>query len=274
MDINAPLRLLRIIIIVLMSMVVAPVLAQFGDPISHVAGSLPGGIGGDEIGSIYASIMKSFIIGIDVAGVMMIARAGFTLTFVQGDDQLVKARKTIGYVATALILMNLAVPMRDAFVAYQTNGANILKVEVVGLLSYFETLLAITAILFIIISGIRAVTAYGKEDGTTHLKQAVIGVVSGIFLISVKTLIVNAVIVDRTPSPLLAVIKTALLVVLGFIALIATVVLIWAGLLMIVNVGKDEQYTKAKALAGRVLIGLVVILVSMAIVQFVISAGA
>lgn len=268
---SAIVRLLRIGIFALMATIASPALAQFGDAISHVSGTLVSGIGGNEIGSIYASIMRSLVIGIDVAGVVMIARMGFTLTFVQGDDQLTKARKTIGYVTTALILINLALPMRDAFIAYQTNGAEILTVEIIGLLRYFETMLAIAAILFIIISGIRAVTTYGKEDGPEHLKRTIFGVMSGIALITVKTLIVNAIVVERTPAPLLAIIKSFLLIVLGFVALAATVVLIWAGFLMIINLGKDEQYTKAKALVGRVAIGLVVILVSMAVVQLVIT---
>jgi hypothetical protein len=38
-----------------------------------------------------------------------------------------------------------------------------------------------------------------------------------------------------------------------------------------VNLGKDEQYTRAKNLVIRVAIGLIVILVSLALVHFMIA---
>jgi hypothetical protein len=60
--------------------------------------------------------------------------------------------------------------------------------------------------------------------------------------------------------------------ILGLGAFAATIVLIWAGLLMILNLGKEDQYTRAKTLVIRVAIGLIVILVSLAVVQFVIIA--
>jgi len=42
--------------------------------------------------------------------------------------------------------------------------------------------------------------------------------------------------------------------------------------MMILNVGSDDQYSKSKALIGRVLIGLVIILFSYFIVSFISSA--
>jgi len=60
-------------------------------------------------------------------------------------------------------------------------------------------------------------------------------------------------------------------VVLGIAGLLAVTAVIYAGLLMIVNFGKEEQYSRAKGLVIRVGIGLVVILSSLAIVNLVIA---
>ncbi len=242
----------------------------FEDTIQHVGGALSSGIGGAEFGSIYQVIIQSLVGIASILGVVMIVRTGLTLTISQDEGQFAKAKKTIIAVSAALIIINLAPRIAEAFIAYQSGGAGILDTEIRGLLSFFETVAAITAIIFLIVSGIRAVISYGGEDGGTHMKRAIISIGAGILIIAAKLLIVNAVVYERTPSGILSIISTFMTLLLGFIAFVATIVLIWAGLLMIANLGKDEQYTRAKNLVIRVGIGLIVILVSLALVQFVI----
>jgi hypothetical protein len=246
--------------------------AFFEDTIQHVAGPLSAGIGGAEFGSIYRVITESFIGIVTLIGIVMIIRAGLSLTLKQEEGGLEKARNTIIAVGAALIIINLAPRIADAFLAYQGGGAGIIETEVRGLLSFFESLAAITAIIYLIVSGIRAVISYGGEEGTTHLKRAVIAVGSGLLLIAVKLLILDAVVTERTPGKVLLAISRLIQAILGLGAFAATIVLIWAGLLMILNLGKEDQYTRAKTLVIRVAIGLIVILVSLAVVQFVIIA--
>lgn len=243
----------------------------FEDTIQHVGGALPNSIGATEFGAIYQTIIESFVGLASVVGIFMIVRTGLGLAASQDEGQLEKAKKTIISVSIALIIINLAPRIAAAFLAYQSGGAGMLDTEVRGLLSFFETVAAITAIIFIIISGIRAVTSYGGEDGTAHLKRAIFGIGAGILLIAVKLLILNAVVIERTPSGLLAIVSKFMQVLLGFGAFIATIVLIWAGLMMIVNLGKDDQYTRAKNLVIRVGLGLILILISLALVRFVIE---
>lgn len=243
----------------------------FEDTIQHVGGVLPSGLGGTEFGSIFQTIIQSFIGVVTAVGIVMIIRAGLTLTISQDEGQLEKTRKVVFGVAAALIIINLAPRIAEAYLAYKSGGPGIIDTEVRGLLRFFETVAAITAIVFIIISGIRAVISYGGDDGAAHLKRALLGVGAGILLIATKLLIVDAVVTERTPGKLLTLISKFMQVILGFGAFVATIVLIWAGLLMIVNLGNDEQYTRAKNLVIRVGIGLIVILTSLAIVRFVIS---
>lgn len=246
--------------------------AFFEDTIQRVAGPLLNPVlGGAEFGNIYKVMMESFLGVVSLVGIVMIVRAGLMLAASQEEGQLEKARKVIINVSVALILLNLAPHIAEALLGYNRGGVDIIKQELIGLLNFFETVAAVAAIVFIIVSGVRAVTTYGGEDGPAHLKRALIGVGAGILLIATKGLIVRAVVTERTPNAILGIIKTFVEAVLGLGALVATIVLIWAGLLMIVNLGKDEQYTRAKTLVVRVGIGLIVILSSMAIVQFVIS---
>ncbi|MDD5040850.1 MAG: hypothetical protein PHX87_01725 [Candidatus Peribacteraceae bacterium] len=245
--------------------------AFFEDTINHVGGALPNAIGATEFGSIYQTIIQSFAGIVSIVGIVMIIRAGLLLTISDDEGQYEKSKKTIIAISMALIIINLAPRIAEAFLAYQSGGSAIIDEEVRGLLGFFETVAAITAIIFIIVSGIRAVISYGGEDGTAHLKRAILGVGAGILLIAAKFLILNAVVVERTPSGLLSIISKFMQALLGFGAFVATIVLIWAGLLMIVNLGKDEQYTRAKNLVIRVGIGLIVILISLALVRFVIG---
>ncbi|OIO55820.1 hypothetical protein AUJ46_00155 [Candidatus Peregrinibacteria bacterium CG1_02_54_53] len=242
----------------------------FEDTIQHVGGSLSSGIGGAEFGSIFQVMIESLVGMVSLVGIVMIVRTGLTLTISQDEGQFAKAKKTIIAVSAALIIINLAPRIAEALISYQSGGAGILDTEIKGLLSFFETVAAITAIIFLIVSGIRAVVSYGGEDGWTHLKRAIISIGAGILVIAAKLLIANAVVYERTPSGILSIISKFMQVLLSFGAFVATIVLIWAGLLMIVNLGKDEQYTRAKNLVIRVGIGLIIILVSLALVQFVI----
>jgi len=244
--------------------------AIFEDTISHVAPTLNSGIGGAEFGNIFLVMIQSFLGVVNVVGIFMIVRAGLTLTASQEEGQMEKTKKTIGAVAASLIIINLAPRVAQAFMAYQGGGAAILESEIQGLLNFVESVAAITAIIFIIVSGIRAVASYGGGDGMEHLKRVILSVGAGLLLIALKLLVLDAVIIERTPSGLVVAIARIVRAILAMGAFVATIVLIYAGLLMIINIGKDEQYTRAKSLVLRVGIGLLVILTSMAIVQFVI----
>lgn len=254
-----------------LSLLPATASAFFEDTIQHVGAALPNAIGGTEFGTIFLTIITSMVGVINLVGVLMIVQAGLALAASQDEGQLEKARKVILAVAVALIIINIAPRVAEGLLAYQGGGAAILDEEVRGLIRYFETLAAIIAVIFLIISGIRAVVSYGGEDGTAHLKRAITAVGAGILLIAVKQFILNAVVIERTPSGLLSIISKFIQVVLALGAFVATIVLIWAGLLMIVNLGKEDQYSRAKNLVVRVLIGLVVILISLAVVRFVIE---
>lgn len=242
--------------------------------IGIVAGPLSGSpVDGDNFGDIYASVMILMVGIVDVVGIVWIARAGLTLIISEGEDQIAKARKTIGAVVAALILINLAGPLTDALGDMGAGAAGQISDEVLGIADFFTTAAGLVAVIAIIVSGIRAVTSYGSEEGWTHIKRALIGAISGIVLIGARMFITNAVAVDKNPNQIIEVIVMLLNIVLGVGAFVATLILIYAGFMMIVNISSEDRATKAKNLIIRVGIGLIVILAALAIVNFVVDSG-
>lgn len=243
--------------------------ASYQDAIRTVGGI----IGGDpkNIGELYSRTMVAFLVIVNVVGMIMIVKAGVFLALKQGEDQMGSAKKTIGATAIALVIINLAPQLTSALLTMGSGGGTIISNELIGIAGFIDTIAGAAAIVAIIVSGIRAVTSYGSEDGTTHIKRTVIAVFSGIIIIGAKVAIERSVVSSHSPGELTTVIVKIINIVLGIAGLLAVTAVIYAGLLMIVNFGKEEQYSRAKGLVIRVGIGLVVILSSLAIVNLVIA---
>ncbi|MDD4628852.1 MAG: hypothetical protein PHE68_05705 [Candidatus Peribacteraceae bacterium] len=250
---------------------IPPAYADYQDAIEAV-GSAVGGEEGGDLGEIYLNIMMAFLVIVNVVGMIMITKAGVMLAAKQGEDQIGAAKKTIGATAAALIILNLTPVLTTAISTLGEGGGTLISQEVIGLSDFIDTIAGSVAIVAIIISGIKAVTSYGGDEGTTHLKRTALAVIAGIIIIGAKRLIFSSVAESHTPGGLLEIIVTVVNIVLSLGALLATTAIIYAGLLMVVNFGKDEQYTRAKNLIVRVGIGLVVILSSAAIVNLVIAS--
>ncbi len=76
--------------------------------------------------------------------------------------------------------------------------------------------------------------------------------------------------VIREPSALLAFITAKLITVLGFMTLIAVAILVYAGFRMVVSFGREEDFTAAKSLMIRVIVGLLILCLSYALVYTVV----
>jgi hypothetical protein len=60
---------------------------------------------------------------------------------------------------------------------------------------------------------------------------------------------------------------------MSFLALAAVMVVVYAGFLCVLSNGNEENFTKAKGLLIRAAIGMIVIFISLALVNFVILPG-
>lgn len=75
------------------------------------------------------------------------------------------------------------------------------------------------------------------------------------------------------PAPVLAAILTKISYVMGLLALVAVIIVVYAGFQYVLSIGREEQATKAKGLLIRAAMGAIVILLSLSLVNFVILPG-
>ncbi|MBU0766839.1 hypothetical protein KKF55_03600 [Patescibacteria group bacterium] len=257
-----------------------PALAAYVPPpaVSAIGGATGGGlpIPYASFDAIFVGIAGAFVpLVYGVAG-LVIARAALLLIAEQSEGELSKFKTSIVSAIIAIVLVSIAEPISNALfgtsnlIANPDAASNLIAAELLGIVNLIEEPIAILAIIMIVVSGIRTVLDYGSSDGVANLRRTIISVLIGIFFIvtkeAFKTSIVGNNISDvKSPDAIINRIIDILNIILGYVTIIAVAVIIFAGFLMIVNIGKDEQYTRAKDIIIRVAIGLIVILTAAAI---------
>lgn len=256
-----------------------------------VSGNLPSfGGGARAIVAAVSLIIKQVTVLVDVVATLMIVAAGLKLIYRAADDQMEAAKRTIAGAAVAVMLVHLTPKLVDAFYGQSgapgatvlegnvAGGASVLSGEVLGIVAWAEVIVATAAVLTIIISGLKAIVNYGDESGVQQLYRTVFAVVAGILLVVLKRIIVatfglptEGIGLPGSPNISRAIDQGVDIVenLLLFTALIAVAVIVYGGITMILSIGKEDQFGNAKNLVIRVSIGLIVILVSLMLVQFV-----
>jgi len=273
-------------LVTLLAPAIASAQTQIGGIATSVSGGLSEGFGSGGFVGLVMFLRERVLLIIYPVGVFMLVRAGLKLINSQDEDKLNKAKRTIAATVVGIMMAHLSLKLVDAFffvggALAPGAGANILSVEIAGILNWVTTLMAVIAILMIVASAIRAVASFGKEDGTTQIRQTIYGTVLGIGMIVTSGAIKLSLglaadasaVLPGFPSPGPVIIRGIgiTIVVLSFMALIALGVIIYAGMLMVANLGNDEQYNKAKGIITRAVIGLVVILLSSVLMFFVLN---
>lgn len=277
------MKILKIIGIVALSLIFSQLLVQSVSAgalnsgiIDHVAGNLDANAGGEfgDIASYLAIIAIPFV---NVIAILAVIIAGAIMTVSQNDEQATQARRTFIGSAIAIALVNIAAPIRNAIISSDGTGIiqnpNIaaagIENELAGIINWIQMPLATVAVLMIIISGFRAVINFGTDEGLVQLRRTVFSVVAGITLIAIKLAFVDAIVISGRPGRITSTIVGIINVMLSFMGLAAVVVVVIAGFFMILNVGNDDQYRKARDLILRVGIGLLVIMASAALINIV-----
>jgi hypothetical protein len=163
------------------------------------------------------------------------------------------------------------------------QGAIEISVQVAGIINWVLMLVAAIAVAMIVVSGLRAIFESGSEDGVARVRKTVISVAAGIFILVLRG-VINRIfgltppdqgVSTDVPQPnAIAAIQAAITVIqyfLGFLGIIAVAIIIYAGVLMILDMGNEDRYKQAKGIITRAVIGLVVLLVSLALVTFVVD---
>ncbi len=249
--------------------------------------SIAGGTGG--FNGIMVAIAEKVRPLLGVTAMVLIAFAGARMIIGQDDEAREKAKTLLIECVSGLILAYLIPPFINALYGAtgevpQGNiqgGASILNQTMYTVINWSLGLVAVAAVVTIIITGLLALSKATSEEGMAELRRAIFAIAGGIALILLRQvlaltmgLVPNATLLPGTaePSALLASIVYTVDFFLAWVTLAAVAVVIYAGIRMVLSMGNEEQMTKAKELIIRALIGLAIIIVSFALVHFVVYA--
>lgn len=253
-------------------------------------GTVSGALEGENAGGIMVGIVRSFLPLANLVAILILVITGIFLIVAQDEGQLATARKTLGIVAGALVLINVAAPLTNSLVTgfdlqngntdAGKQGATILSTEILGFIRFIEVPIAALAVLMIIISGIRAIATFGTDQGVATLRRTVLAVMAGIILIVAKVALTTAiganpydVFIAGNPDshPFIVIARNMLLIIIGFLSLAAVIMIIIAGIMLVVNKGEQDVAEKARGLILRTVLGLLLILISGGLVLIVLG---
>lgn len=230
---------------------------------------------------------RSWLI-VPIFGVLLVVRSGLKLIYGQDEERFEEAKRAIANGLMAMVLTYLTARIVDAFVGATENpgnvlaGAGVFHEELIGIVRWVATLVAVLAIGMIIAAVFTGILSMGSEEALPRIRRAVFGagagiliiIFTGVFLATFDLAYVEPADELNSPNPYAAIIGVLNVVtaILLFMALIAVIIVIYAGIMMILSLGDEEQFKKQRSLIIRALIGLFVILVSFIIVSFVVQA--
>ncbi len=258
-----------------------------------VAGSLQAFFGGGCSGADCALTTVEYAIDrfqllVIAAGAFAVVRNGFTLLYTSSEDDQSKAKKAIATTLAAIMLAFLAPRFIQAFFTAGGEegvlaseggvyaGAAIVSDEILGVIRWSLSLFAVICLLVIIATGIRALTS--ASDGGEKMKSAIISIVAGGLLLICSEAIkaglgINDFGVPSGGTPVALIARGVQIVagILGIIALVALAVVVYAGMMMILAAGNEDQFSKAKGLIIRSGVGLLIILMSYLLASFIVQ---
>jgi hypothetical protein len=254
-----------------------------GGPLNTVFGQ--GGTGENALVNLGIFFYERFLTIIDIVAIVTIIRSGLRLVYRPEEEQLTRSKRVIASSIAAVMLAHLTQRLVESFydvssIGLPTAGACTLATEIYGIIRWAEVLVATVAILIIIISGLKTVISYGSEEGTTQLRKTVFAVIAGCLVIVLSTVIraalgitedCSAILGSPDAIPIVSKIIEIISGLLSFLALVAVCISVYAGIMMIANFGSEEEFTKSKSLLFRMVAGLIIVLVSLSLVNFVVA---
>ncbi|MAE68230.1 MAG: hypothetical protein QF793_03460 [Candidatus Peribacteraceae bacterium] len=155
---------------------------------------------------------------------------------------------------------------------------------VLSLLLAVLLFMGLAAVVVIVIAGIWLVVSVGDEQAKEKAKKIILYALVGLIIIAlaagIVTLIINATggggIFGPVPTlgnadgtDIRATVRRILRTVLGFMALIAVIVIVIAGISMVISLGNEQAKDRAKRIILYTIIGLFIILLARALVGLI-----
>lgn len=237
------------------------------DGATYVAGDL-GGVAFGGFGDIAGFVAANALPFVNGVAILVIMVSGLLAVVAQDENRISTARKVMAMALIGIVLINIAARIRTGFTtafnfdqgANPIVGADIIGSEVRGFIEFAETPAAIIAIVTIISYGLKALVDYGGEQGQQAFRKAVLSVLMGILIITIKFIVAGA-IVTGDPSGLINPAVGTLFTIVQYVALIAVVVIAIAGIYLVVNLADENRAQKVKAIIISVSVGLIFMLI-------------
>lgn len=166
------------------------------------------------------------------------------------------------------------------------TGDTTLTQVIVRIAGGLVALMAIGGVFMFIYGGVMMLTAGGNEKQITQAKNLLRWTVYGILTILLSVSLVQFVfaLFGYTPTetvaipglsdaPLRDVAVNTIRFVIGLLGVAGVAILVWGGYTWLTAGGNEQQIDKAKAIIRSAVIGLVIIILSWSVIQFVLHAG-
>jgi hypothetical protein len=237
--------------------------------------------GGQDISSIFISLVTASWPLWVVAAIMVLIIAGFAMVTTSDEARVDKAKNTIVAVVSGGILITIIVTLGPlglvglvyngtaGFILTSATSAGNIGLEAVGIAEWLMTIVVLIGILFVIVAALRAVVSFGDEAKYESVKQAVLQLILGLITIASAYIIKTVFYDTREPSLLINLFTSKVLIVLGLVTTVAIAIIVYAGLRMVISLGNEEDFNAAKSLTIRAAIGIALILVSYSLVIIV-----
>lgn len=241
-----------------------------------------------------AKVMRNLIGGLAIIWIII---SGIRMIFAQGEESVITDQKrSITYAVVGLVAILLIERMIDILYApsailitsldapaqlLSTNVEAAFSAEIYGLINFIKAVIASIAILFIIINGLKSITAAGEEEQIKKQKKSVMWIIIGLVLLAVDRVIVDNIfriptqqtdpeLVDQIQASnvtsIINMVGTIIQFSLGFVGLIALGALIYGAGMMVANYGNDEMVQKAKKIVTSSIVGIIIIISAYTIV--------
>lgn len=245
--------------------------------------------GESQIQSIILSIAKVLRNLLAGFAIIWIIISGIQMVLAHGEEsKIAEQKRSITYAIVGLGIV--LVLERMIFLIYGAPGvergitptaAAGIDIEILGIVSFIKAVIGAAAILMIIRSGFKTITAAGEEEKIIQQRKSIIWIMVGIVIIMINQFIVEnlyikpiresaGVITATNVENVIALIGRVLQFLLGFVGIIAFAALIYGAGTMIANYGNDELVQRAKKIIKNAVIGIIIILSAFALVSTVI----
>lgn len=228
------------------------------------------------ITSILAFIAQIALVLVDIVAVLYLIYAGYRYIMSRGEtDEAATAKRQILYAVIGLIVASTATLLVSAVRREAAGQAGAIvgfaETILLPLINIALALAGIIALVYLIYAGYRYITSAGDANTADIARRQIVYTLLGLFVIAASFIIVNIVFNPAEGvADLINLITNLIAAVLGLLALIAVAYLVYAGFRYI-TATDEEAARRARQQIVYVIVGLVVILLSLIVVNFVIN---